>query len=72
MVKTNCKPECVFCGRSGTGVQFAIFNPRFKPFGTACTDCEAILPEGTKVPETPLEVAAHRAQRILDGTLAPK
>ena len=43
-------PTCVFCGRSGNGVQFVIFNPRFKPFGTACTDCEASLPEGTAVP----------------------
>lgn len=42
---------CVFCGRSH-GAQFAIFSPRFQPFGTACTDCEETLPEGTKLPCT--------------------
>lgn len=47
----NSVPTCVFCGRSGAGVQFLIFNPRFEPFGTACVDCEKTLPEGTKVPE---------------------
>lgn len=36
-------PVCAFCKRSDAGVQFAIFNPRFKPFGTACTDCEALV-----------------------------
>ena len=35
----NSRPVCIFCKRS-EGVQFAIFNPRFKPFGTACVDCE--------------------------------
>lgn len=52
-MKTNksSKPVCVFCKRSGTGVQFNIFNPRFKPFGTACVDCEKSLPADTKVPE---------------------
>lgn len=30
-------------------MSFAVFNPRFKPFGTVCTDCEATLPEGTTV-----------------------
>jgi DNA-directed RNA polymerase subunit RPC12/RpoP len=44
-------PVCVFCKRSGAGVQFLIFNPRFKPFGTACVDCEASLPPGTTLPE---------------------
>jgi hypothetical protein len=39
-------PRCVFCGRD-SGVQFAIFNPRFPPFGTACVECEAKLPPGT-------------------------
>ena len=43
-------PTCVFCGRNGNGVQFAIFNPRFQPFGTACTDCEATLPPDTQLP----------------------
>lgn len=43
-------PVCVFCQRSGDGVLFAIFNPRFKPFGTACTDCEATLPRDATVP----------------------
>lgn len=42
-------PVCVFCKRS-EGVQFAIFNPRFKPFGTACVECEKTLPPDTKVP----------------------
>jgi len=42
-------PECVFCHRS-SGVQFAIFTPRFEPFGTACVECERTLPEGTKLP----------------------
>lgn len=50
------KPTCVFCGRSN-GVQFAIFNPRFQPFGTACTECEETLPEGTTVPEKKPEPA---------------
>lgn len=48
--KVRSAPVCVFCKRSGAGVQFAIFNPRFTPFGTACADCEATLPEGTTVP----------------------
>jgi hypothetical protein len=48
--KETTRPRCVFCKRD-VGVTFAIFNPRFKPFGTACTDCEASLPEGTKVPD---------------------
>jgi hypothetical protein len=48
--KETTRPRCVFCKRD-TGVTFVIFNPRFKPFGTACTDCEASLPEGTKVPD---------------------
>ena len=48
--KGQCGPRCVFCGRSGSGVQFAIFSPRFAPFGTACTACEASLPPGTVVP----------------------
>ena len=42
---------CVFCKRSGSGVAFAIFAPRFKPFGTACVQCETDLPEGTALPE---------------------
>ena len=42
-------PVCCFCRRSA-GVQFVIFNPRFQPFGTACTDCESTLPPGTTVP----------------------
>ena len=46
-------PTCAFCSRTGDGVQFAIFNPRFKPFGTACVDCERDLPEGTVVPPKP-------------------
>lgn len=50
-MKKKTKPVCVFCKRSGNGVTFAIFNPRFPPFGTACTDCEASLPEGTQVPK---------------------
>jgi hypothetical protein len=48
--KQSSAPRCVFCGRS-EGVQFAIFNPRFKPFGTACVECEATLPAGTQVPK---------------------
>lgn len=47
-----CAPVCVFCKRSGAGVTFAIFAPRFEPFGTACTDCERDLPPGT-VPPAP-------------------
>lgn len=42
-------PKCVFCHRS-SGVQFAIFNPRFQPFGTACVEYEKSLPPGTVVP----------------------
>lgn len=52
--KTKSKssaPQCVFCHRSGSGVQFNIFTPRFAPFGTACTDCEASLPPDTRLPE---------------------
>ena len=48
--KTRTVPTCVFCGRSGSGVQFAIFSPRFQPFGTACVACEDSLPPGTQVP----------------------
>jgi len=44
-------PTCVFCGAS-EGAQFAVFTPRFKPFGTACVKCEAALPPGTVVPAT--------------------
>lgn len=47
---TSSAPTCVFCHRA-QGVQFAIFNPRFAPFGTACVECEATLPPGTEVPE---------------------
>ena len=47
------KPVCVFCGRWGTGVRFNIFTPRFKPFGTACTDCEEALPPDTELPTLP-------------------
>lgn len=43
-------PVCVFCKRTGAGVHFSIFQPRFQPFGTACMDCERTLPPGTKVP----------------------
>lgn len=46
-------PVCVFCKRGGFGIQFAIFSPRFPPFGTACTDCEASLPPDTTVPAAP-------------------
>lgn len=48
--KCSIPPVCVFCKRSGTGVQFAVFNPRFQPFGTACVDCEKTLPDGTTLP----------------------
>jgi len=34
-------PICGLCKRSGDGIQFQIFTPRFQPFGTACVDCEA-------------------------------
>lgn len=47
--KSSSAPCCCFCGRSGAGIQFAIFNPRFKPLGTACVPCEESLPEGTPV-----------------------
>lgn len=40
---SSSAPVCTFCKRSGAGVRFAIFNPRFKPFGTACTDCEELV-----------------------------
>ena len=48
-------PTCIFCGRNGNGVQFAIFTPRFKPFGTACTECEATLPLETTIPAKEVE-----------------
>ena len=51
--KTKNVPVCRFCGKSGNGVLFAIFNPRFKPFGTACVDCEASLPNETVLPSEP-------------------
>jgi hypothetical protein len=44
------RPTCVFCGGSGSGVEFVIFCPRFQPFGTACVKCEETLPPGTEVP----------------------
>jgi hypothetical protein len=44
------RPRCVFCGR-GDGVRFVMFAPRFKPFGTACFECERTLPPGTTVPQ---------------------
>lgn len=47
--KKQSAPVCVFCHRS-EGVQFAVFNPRFKPLGTACVDCEKTLPKGSTVP----------------------
>lgn len=48
--KAQSAPVCVFCKRSGAGVTFAIYNPRFAPFGTACTDCERDLPKDATVP----------------------
>lgn len=59
--ETKSKPTCVFCGRSD-GVQFAIFNPRFQPFGTACVECEATLPPDTKVPEPKSERDCMRCE----------
>lgn len=55
-------PVCRFCRRSGAGVTFAMFAPRFAPFGTACTDCEATLPPGTTVPPAELEEAPPAAE----------
>jgi hypothetical protein len=55
--KSSSAPTCVFCGRSA-GVQFNIFTPRFKPFGTACVECEESLPPGTEVPTTISKKAA--------------
>lgn len=43
-------PICHFCHRSGNGVLFQIFHPRFEPFGTACVDCERTLPPETPAP----------------------
>lgn len=59
-------PVCLFCGRSGAGVTFALC-PRFLPFGTACTDCERtipvradhILPQPLKVPSPPIRPCLH-------------
>ena len=42
-------PICCFCGGSHN-TQFAIFNPRFQPFGTACVECEASMPAGITPP----------------------
>jgi len=53
-------PVCAFCGRSGNGVLFAIFNPRFKPFGSACVDCESRLPADAKLPVVSAPLAALR------------
>ena len=33
-------PQCLICERT-SGVQFAIFSPRFQPFGSVCAECEA-------------------------------
>lgn len=44
--KSQAAPMCRICGRTGAGVTFAIFNPRFPPFGTACTDCEEAAAPG--------------------------
>lgn len=52
---------CAFCGRSGSGVQFQIFTPRFEPFGTACVECEASLPEGTPHPSEDLDDGETRS-----------
>lgn len=58
------KPACVFCGGSGTGVTFAMFNPRFPPFGTACTACEESLPPdvGDAAAPVRIEVTAGPAK----------
>ncbi len=48
--KTSNAPCCVFCKKSH-GAQFNIFTPRFKPFGTACVECEKSVPAHFKTPE---------------------
>ena len=53
--KVSSNPVCVFCGGTGAGVTFAMFNPRFPPFGTACTKCEETLPAGTTIPDSEKE-----------------
>lgn len=47
--KSKSAPCCVFCHRSA-GAQFVIFNPRFKPFGTACAECEEKIPQHIQTP----------------------
>lgn len=66
-------PVCTFCKRSGAGVQFAIFNPRFQPFGTACSDCEALVsvPNLCKLREESVTatdwIAVDLCTRAIDG-----
>lgn len=63
--KGNAKrPVCIFCARS-EGVQFAIFNPKFPPFGTACVECEA---KHERLPGWTPEQTAE-AHRILTSRL---
>lgn len=65
-------PTCHFCKRSGAGVQFAMFNPRFKPFGTACVDCEKSLPPDTPAPQVAPPAPKKKAQPRLDKWLQQK
>ena len=58
------RPTCVFCGRSD--VTFNVFTPRFPPFGTACTECEDRLPEGTTVPDEQ-RLAELQEQSMVQG-----
>ncbi len=60
-------PRCVFCGRD-SGVQFAVFNPRFAPFGTACVECEASLPPGTPGPWYVGKTGNHQGLVIAEKT----
>lgn len=70
MTRKNA-PRCVFCNRD-ENVQFQIFSPRFEPFGTACVECEAALPEGTTLPgdcQPKVErLDLFRQQHLIPGT----
>ena len=57
-------PVCVFCNKS-EGRMFNMFTPRFPPFGTACTECEESMPEGTEVPADD-SAAGNEAAEMMD------
>lgn len=55
-------PRCLICERK-SGVQFAIFNPKFMPFGSVCIECEA----EPMVTLAAVEMSRARSGRIRSG-----